>query len=94
MTFENHMLACANHESNRQKEAESLGREQDRLASQALAEAQQGTYSKLLSAMDYHDLDAQVMRCLCRCAADGDAEAQRVTATLARVYATHRAEVT
>ncbi len=63
------------------------------LEKQALNEAERGDFEKLLSAMDYADNDAAVMKALFAAKAAGVKQAALIIKTLAFTYASTNAEV-
>ena len=93
MAFEIDMLACANEEDRRQREAEALDREQGRLQALALVEAMQGNTDKLWSAVDYADHDKRLMRVLMWAHVAGNYDATVLVRHLAQTYAINNAEV-
>ena len=93
MSFETDMLACANEEDRRRKEADALDREQGRLQSLALVEAMQGNTDKLWSAVDYADHEKRLMRVLMWAHSVGHYDATLLVRNLAQTYAINNAEV-
>ena len=93
MASENDMLACANEEDRRQREAEALEREVNRLTAVTLAMAYAGDYDRLRDVLDYGDLDRRVFGALVNCARAGHKEAQDAVHALARKYGEKFAEI-
>ena len=93
MVCEIDMLACADHEDQRQRYAEALKAEEVRLTRETLAQAKAGNYDRLRDAFDYRDNDAVIFRALVLCANKGNVEARDALDTLARTWAELHAEV-
>ena len=93
MAFEVPMRACANAEDRRQREAEALEREVNRLTAVTLAMAYAGDYDRLRDVLDYGDLDRRVFGALVSCARAGHTEAQHAVHALAREYGVRFSEI-
>ena len=93
MASEIDTLACANEEDRRQREAEALEREVNRLTAVTLAMAYAGDYDRLRDVLDYGDLDRRVFGALVSCAIAGHTEAQHAVHALARKYGEKFAEI-
>lgn len=91
--FETLMRDCAAEEDRRQREAEALEREVNRLTAVTLAMAYAGDYDRLRDVLDYGDLDRCVFGALVSCARAGHKEAQDAVHALARKYGERFAEV-
>ena len=93
MSFELLMRDCAAEEDRRQREAEALEREVNRLTAVTLAMAYAGDYDRLRDVLDYGDLDRRVFGALVSCARAGHTEAQHAVHALARKYGEKFAEI-
>ena len=93
MASEIDTLACAAEEDRRQREAEALEREVNRLTAVTIAMAYAGDYDRLRDVLDYGDLDRRVFGALVSCARAGHKEAQDAVHALAREYGVRFAEI-
>ena len=93
MAFELLMRDCAAEEDRRQREAEALEREVNRLTAVTIAMAYAGDYDRLRDVLDYGDLDRRVFGALVSCARAGHTEAQDAVHALARKYGEKFAEI-
>ena len=93
MASEIDTLACAAEEDRRQREAEALEREVNRLTAVTIAMAYAGDYDRLRDVLDYGDLDRRVFGALVSCARAGHTEAQDAVHALARKYGEKFAEI-
>lgn len=92
MSFEVLMRDCAAEEDRRQREAEALEREVNRITDVTLAMAYAGDYERLRDVLDWGDLDRRVFGALVSCARGGHKEAQDAIQALARNYGERFAE--
>ena len=93
MSFELLMRDCAAEEDRRQREADALEREVNRITHVTLAMAYAGDYERLRDVLDYGDLDRRVFGALESCARAGHTEAQHAVHALAREYGVRFAEI-
>ena len=93
MVCEIDMLACAAEEDRRQREADALEREVNRITNVTRAMAYAGDYERLRDVLDYGDLDRRVFGALVSCARAGHKEAQDAIQALARNYGERFAEI-